>query len=111
MKALVGLVPVESGTVRLFGQDITGLPAHRLVREGLAFVPQTENVFARLSVRENLELGAAIFRPGSGAAASRPSTPSSPTSRACGPSRPDACRAASGRCSRWRARSSSSLAS
>jgi branched-chain amino acid transport system ATP-binding protein len=61
VKAIVGLVPIETGTVRLFGRDITGLPAHRLVRDGLAFVPQTENVFAGLSVRENLELGAAIL--------------------------------------------------
>jgi branched-chain amino acid transport system ATP-binding protein len=61
VKAIVGLVPVATGAVRLFGRDITGLPAHRLVREGLAFVPQTENVFARLTVRENLELGAAIL--------------------------------------------------
>jgi branched-chain amino acid transport system ATP-binding protein len=61
VKAIVGLVPVSAGTVRLFGQDITGLPAHRRVREGLAFVPQTENVFARLTVRENLELAAAVL--------------------------------------------------
>jgi branched-chain amino acid transport system ATP-binding protein len=60
VKAIAGLVPPAAGTVRLFGRDITRLPAHRLVREGLAFVPQTENVFARLSVRENLELAAAV---------------------------------------------------
>jgi branched-chain amino acid transport system ATP-binding protein len=61
VKAVVGLVPIERGKVRLFGEDITGRPAHRLVHEGLAFVPQTENVFAGLSVRENLELGAAVL--------------------------------------------------
>ena len=61
VKAIVGLLPVAAGTVRLFGRDITGRPAHQLVREGLAFVPQTENVFARLSVRENLELAAAVL--------------------------------------------------
>jgi branched-chain amino acid transport system ATP-binding protein len=61
VKAIAGLVPLEAGTVRLGGRDITGLPAHRLVRLGLAFVPQTENVFARLSVRENLELAAAVL--------------------------------------------------
>jgi branched-chain amino acid transport system ATP-binding protein len=60
VKAIVGLLPVARGTVRLFGRDVTGRPAHRLVREGLAFVPQVENVFARLSVRENLELAAAV---------------------------------------------------
>jgi len=61
VKAIVGLLPVAAGTVRFFGRDITGLPAHQLVRQGLAFVPQTENVFARLSVRENLELAAAVL--------------------------------------------------
>jgi branched-chain amino acid transport system ATP-binding protein len=61
VKAMVGLLPVAAGTVRLFGRDITGHPAHQLVRQGLAFVPQTENVFARLSVRENLELAAAVL--------------------------------------------------
>ena len=61
VKAIVGLLPVTAGTVRLFGRDITGHPAHQLVREGLAFVPQGENVFARLSVRENLELAAAVL--------------------------------------------------
>jgi branched-chain amino acid transport system ATP-binding protein len=61
VKAIVGLLPVAAGTVRLFGRDITGRPAHRLVQEGLVFVPQGENVFARLSVRENLELAAAVL--------------------------------------------------
>ncbi len=58
MKAIAGLVPVRSGTVRLFGEDLIGVPAHRMVRRGLAYVPQTGNVFARLSVQENLEIGA-----------------------------------------------------
>jgi branched-chain amino acid transport system ATP-binding protein len=61
VKAIAGLVPVTAGTVRLFGRGITGLPADRLVREGLAFVPQTDNVFARLAVWENLELAAAVL--------------------------------------------------
>jgi branched-chain amino acid transport system ATP-binding protein len=61
VKAIVGLLPVTAGTVEFFGRDITGLPAHQLVRQGLVFVPQTENVFARLTVRENLELAAAIL--------------------------------------------------
>jgi branched-chain amino acid transport system ATP-binding protein len=61
VKAIAGLVPVTAGTIRLFGREVTGVPAHRLVREGLAFVPQTENVFARLAVWENLELAAAVL--------------------------------------------------
>jgi branched-chain amino acid transport system ATP-binding protein len=62
VKAVAGLVPVTAGEVRLQGRDITRVPAHRMVFEGLAFVPQTENVFANLSIAENLELAAAILR-------------------------------------------------
>jgi len=62
VKAVAGLVPVTAGRVRLHGQDITRVPAHRMVFEGLAFVPQTENVFANLSIAENLELAAAILK-------------------------------------------------
>ena len=54
IKAVAGLVPVASGSVCLHGADVTRGPAHAMVRRGLAFVPQTENVFRRLSVRENL---------------------------------------------------------
>ncbi len=62
VKAVVGLVPVSQGRSLLFGRDITRLPAHRMVFEGLAFVPQTENVFVNLSIAENLELAAAIVK-------------------------------------------------
>jgi branched-chain amino acid transport system ATP-binding protein len=61
IKAIAGLVAKSAGTVRLDGADITALPAHLMVRQGLAFVPQTENVFAGLSVAENLELAAAVL--------------------------------------------------
>ncbi len=60
VKAAAGLVPIWSGSVMLDGRDITKTPAHRMVREGLGFVPQTENVFANLSVLENLQLAAAL---------------------------------------------------
>ena len=62
IKAIAGLVPVRSGEVLLFGQSLLGAAAHRMVGRGLAYVPQTDNVFARLSVRENLELGACARR-------------------------------------------------
>jgi branched-chain amino acid transport system ATP-binding protein len=62
VKAAAGLVPVSGGRVLLAGREITGAPAHRLVHEGLAFVPQTDNVFARLTVAENLELAAALVK-------------------------------------------------
>lgn len=62
VKAVAGLVPISKGRNLLFGRDITKTPAHRMVVEGLAFVPQTENVFVNLSVAENLELAAAIVK-------------------------------------------------
>jgi len=56
VKAVAGLVAVSGGTVTFAGRDIAGVAAHRLAQQGLAFVPQTDNVFARLGVLENLEL-------------------------------------------------------
>ena len=61
LKAIAGLVPVASGTVAVDGIDITRLAAHRMVLAGIAYVPQTENVFATMSVQDNLELGAALL--------------------------------------------------
>ena len=62
IKAIVGLVPISAGRAVFAGRDITGARTHELVRQGLAYVPQTENVFARLSVEENLALGADFER-------------------------------------------------
>ncbi len=59
-KAVAGIVPVLSGSVRLAGQEIAGAPAHRLAHRGLGFVPQTDNVFADLPVEDNLDLAAAV---------------------------------------------------
>ncbi|BDA84385.1 ABC transporter ATP-binding protein [Aureimonas sp. SA4125] len=61
VKAMAGLVPVHSGEVCLAGRDITRTQAHELVRAGLAFVPQTENIFATLGIDENLRLCAGIL--------------------------------------------------
>jgi len=58
MKTIAGLVPMRAGTIRLFGTDLPGVAAHRMVRHGLAYVPQVGNVFARLSIEENLAIGA-----------------------------------------------------
>jgi branched-chain amino acid transport system ATP-binding protein len=60
VKAVAGLVPISAGRVWLGNQEITHTPAHRHIHQGLAFVPQTENVFANLTVAENLELAAAL---------------------------------------------------
>ncbi|MGB6007112.1 ABC transporter ATP-binding protein [Castellaniella sp.] len=58
IKTIAGMVSIRTGSVRLFDEDITGIQPHRMVRHGLAYVPQTDNVFARLSIEENLEMGA-----------------------------------------------------
>jgi branched-chain amino acid transport system ATP-binding protein len=57
LKAVLGMVPVRTGSILLNGDEITGQPAHRLVKRGVGFVPQTRNVFPSLTVRENLEMG------------------------------------------------------
>ena len=56
VKALAGLVPVRAGRVSLGGRDLSDTPAHARIGQGLAYVPQTENIFGRMSVLENLEL-------------------------------------------------------
>ncbi len=57
VKAMFGLVGVTAGAVRLRGEDITRLKAHSLVSRGIGYVPQNNNVFQALTVRENLEMG------------------------------------------------------
>lgn len=57
MRAIMGLQPVRDGRVTWEGQDITRLSAHERARRGIGFVPQGREIFARLSVRENLETG------------------------------------------------------
>ena len=61
VKAISGLVSIHSGTVRLGDRDVTAVPAHEKVRQGLAFVPQTENIFTTLSINENLLVAANIL--------------------------------------------------
>ena len=58
IKAVAGLVPVTEGTVCLAGADLTRTPAHRRLALGMAFVPQTDNVFATMTVADNLRLAA-----------------------------------------------------
>ncbi|HLV65866.1 MAG TPA: ABC transporter ATP-binding protein [Polyangiaceae bacterium] len=57
LKAVVGLVPAASGTIRVFGRDTRGTPTHELAARGVALVPEGRAVFGNLTVRENLELG------------------------------------------------------
>ena len=58
MKAMLGLLNLKSGNVLIEGQDISKLSPQERVKKGISFVPQTRNVFAELTVRENLEVGA-----------------------------------------------------
>ena len=58
MKAMLGLLNLKSGSVVLNEKDISKLSPQDRVKEGISFVPQTRNVFADLTVRENLEIGA-----------------------------------------------------
>jgi branched-chain amino acid transport system ATP-binding protein len=62
LKTIVQLVPHASGTVRVLGQDVKGLPTHRVVALGAALVPEGRAIFGNLSVRENLMLGAFLDR-------------------------------------------------
>lgn len=58
LKAIFGLVKVRSGSVTLRGEDVTNKRADELVRQGIGFVPQTNNVFPSLTIEENLQMGA-----------------------------------------------------
>jgi len=58
IKTLFGLVEVRAGTVHLRGEDITGSRAHEMVQRGVGYVPQTNNVFAQLTIEDNLRMGA-----------------------------------------------------
>jgi len=58
MKAVFGMLDIHTGSVKLDGEDITKLSPQARVAKGMAFVPQTNNVFPTMSVEENLEMGA-----------------------------------------------------
>ena len=58
MKAMLGLLNLKTGSVLMDGKDISNLSPQNRVKAGISFVPQTRNVFADLTVRENLEVGA-----------------------------------------------------
>jgi len=62
MKAVFGLLRVRGGRIVFDGEDITGWSPERIVRRGICFVPQVDNVFRDMSVHENLEMGAFLRR-------------------------------------------------
>ena len=57
LKAIMGLLPPRAGQVRFAGQEIAGLPAFRIARLGLGYVPEDRRIFTDLTVAENLEVG------------------------------------------------------
>jgi|LDZS01.1.fsa_nt_gi branched-chain amino acid transport system ATP-binding protein len=58
LRTVSGLLRPKSGFVKFYGEDVTGFPAHVMVRKGLTYVPEGRRIFGKLSVKENLELGA-----------------------------------------------------
>jgi branched-chain amino acid transport system ATP-binding protein len=64
VKVVIGLLAPWKGTVRLLGEDVTGRKPHAIVARGVGYVAQRDNVFATMSVEENLELGALTLRRG-----------------------------------------------
>src|SRR5690606_11643692 len=61
LKCLMGVLPVAGGKVMFEGQDISRLPPHRRAALGIAYVPQGRDIFARLTVEENIIMGMARF--------------------------------------------------
>ena len=105
LKAMFGLVPVRTGRCRCAATTSPACPPHELVKRGVGYVPQVRNVFATLTVEDNLRMGC-YLRPTRVPRAARPR--SSPCCRASASgcnSAPARSPAASARCSRWRARS------
>jgi branched-chain amino acid transport system ATP-binding protein len=58
LKAIFGQVKIRGGQILLNGDDITGLPANKLVSRGVGYVPQNNNIFPTLTIEENLQMGA-----------------------------------------------------
>jgi len=58
LKAIMGLINVSAGRFYINGGDKTNLPTHKIVNEGIGYVPQVENIFPSLTIEENIEIGA-----------------------------------------------------
>ena len=104
LKAIFGMVNVRDGDITVKGESIVGLKADKLVARGVAFVPQTNNVFPSLTIQENLEMG--LYQNPKIFAERLSSSPaSSANSASASSSVPDRCPAASARWWPCRARS------
>jgi len=58
LKTIAGVLRPRSGTISFLGEEITGLPSHKIVRRGVSLVPEGRAILSRMTVRENLEMGA-----------------------------------------------------
>ncbi|MCB1908573.1 MAG: ABC transporter ATP-binding protein [Rhodocyclaceae bacterium] len=69
LNAIAGTLPLAGGTIRYRGEDVARLPAHKRLRTGIALVPEGRGIFTRLTVEENLRMGAYIRNDADGIAA------------------------------------------
>jgi urea transport system ATP-binding protein len=60
MKSMIGVMPARSGSIAVNGVDVTALPSHRRVANGLAYVPQGRQIFGTMTVKENIESGLVV---------------------------------------------------
>ncbi len=64
LRAIMGILPKRSGTIRFDGRDMMGVPLHKTARHGIGFVPEERGIFATLSVEENLHLPPVVAQGG-----------------------------------------------
>ncbi|RJS83887.1 ABC transporter ATP-binding protein [Candidatus Bathyarchaeota archaeon] len=64
MRTIMGLVDVYSGTIKFNGQDLVGMPTNKIVKLGVSYIPQRNNLFENLTVKENLMLGGYLLSKG-----------------------------------------------
>ena len=105
MKAITGMLPINAGDIEYLGKSIRGQGPWDLVKQGLAMVPEGRGVFTRMTITENLHMGAYIRDDKDGIAADIEKC--SPFFRVCASAKTnwlEPCRVASSRCWRWAAR-------
>jgi branched-chain amino acid transport system ATP-binding protein len=56
LKAIMGMIPARAGLIAFRGEELTGVPAYRVPRRGISYVPQGRHLFPKLTVKENLEI-------------------------------------------------------
>ena len=105
MMTVCGNPRARDGEIMFAGRDITRLPTHEIARLKLAQAPEGRRIFPRMTVLENLQMGATVAAPAEFASRSRPRAGAVPAAQAAPrPARRHACPAASSRCWRSRAR-------